>query len=170
MFVSIFSKLRSSIVVALALAFVAAVAPSASMAAPASVVNTAWAGTENAIKPGGQLAFVFQAGGKALMLDENTRPNEPKTVIHGTFIQIGNQVEIRFKNCIYSGQIHDDLFSGTGRSTEGNPVTWNFQLRYMPPQAQPEKNIAQPKNLRPSPRPRRLFPSATPRGWERKMP
>lgn len=87
------------------------------------------------MKINGKLGFIFQANGEVLMIDEATRPNDPKTVIHGTYTQNGDQVEIRFTNCIYVGTITNGVLSGTARFTVGNQRSWNFQLRFLPPQA-----------------------------------
>jgi hypothetical protein len=96
----------------------------AGVAAPeanqAIAANSTWAGTENLAGFGG-LTFVFRENGRATMTDASTTGN-------GSWSQTGRSVTIRFKNCVYSGEINGAVLQGTAQYTEGAPQTWSFRV------------------------------------------
>jgi hypothetical protein len=101
------------------------------------VANTVWMGTEN-LKGFSKLGFAFRADGTVMMADARTRDNDPKTMVRGTYVQNGADVEIRFADCVYRGRITGQQLAGTARFNNGN--SWNFQVQYMPaqPSSQPK--------------------------------
>ena len=69
------------------------------------------------------LIFGFNADGTVRMADANTKPNDPRTFIQGHYTQNGNQVEIRFSNCVYRGQINGQVMTGVGQVQTAAPGT-----------------------------------------------
>src|SRR5262249_38784383 len=118
---------------ALVIALFAASAVQAQAPAPATVADMIFAGTEDCYKVGGKLGFLFKANGKAFMVDETTR--DPSYILGGTWTQTGNQVEIRFGNCVYRGQLNGTALTGTdeftkpGQFAAGNQRSWPFRLQ-----------------------------------------
>lgn len=85
----------------------------------ASVSGTSWSGTES-LAGFGKLTFQFEPDAKAFMTDV-------KSKVAGKWSQTGNQVAVTFSNCVYSGTIQGQTFSGTARYTAGD-ATWTFNV------------------------------------------
>jgi hypothetical protein len=84
-----------------------------------SIAQSTWTGSET-LQGYGKLTFQFRASGEAVMIDA-------QSTLAGSWAQHGNQVTIRFGDCIYQGTIQGQTLSGTGRITRNN-VTWTFTV------------------------------------------
>lgn len=120
-----FKKLMPALfVVALTLGFAPALVQAQQPAA--AVGGMTYSGSES-LTNFGPLTFEFGKDGKVLMSDAGT-PQRGK--VAGTYTVNGTQVTLRFKDCIYVGQISGQQLSGTARFTEGpNMQSWTFQTQ-----------------------------------------
>lgn len=80
-----------------------------------------WVGTEN-LAGFGALTFVLGENGEMTMVDA-------KSTDRGTWTQTGRTVTIRFRNCVYSGEIDGMVLQGTAQYTEGAQQTWSFRVQ-----------------------------------------
>jgi hypothetical protein len=86
---------------------------------PGDLTNSKWAGSENHTGNPTNLAFQFLAGGKVIMADVSG-------TTEGSWSRQGNQVTIRFSNCVYQGALQGTALAGQARWDNGK--TWNFSL------------------------------------------
>ena len=88
----------------------------------AALANSILTGKEE-INNGGRLGFALQPNGGATMVDAHG-------TVKGSWTQNGNQVTIRFKNCVYRGTLTGDILSGRATVTEGpqNGASWTFRV------------------------------------------
>jgi hypothetical protein len=108
-------------------------------APPPRVAGSIWAGREN-LQGFGFLAFGFNPNGQAAMADAETQKNNGHgRIATGTWSQNGTAVTIRFKDCVYSGQIKGDVLSGTAQFVTGRNqgLSWSFSVRLQPNQPAP---------------------------------
>lgn len=117
-----------------------------------SVAGTTWSGTEN-LAGFGKLTFQFDADGKAVMIDAQSRVN-------GNWTQTGDQVTVTFKNCVYTGTIQGQTYSGTARYTSGSDANWTFSLTRSGDLASPQQHSRQTISLGAKPWPDFKFPPA----------
>ncbi|MFO0966368.1 MAG: hypothetical protein U0793_12395 [Gemmataceae bacterium] len=92
------------------------------------VANTAWAGVEDLSGAPTKLGFAFRGDGKCVMIDQMS-PGEVK----GSYHQEGDQVTIEFANCVYRGRLEGNRLSGSAEFTQGERLTWNFSVEFLPP-------------------------------------
>lgn len=90
---------------------------------PATVVGTTWEGNET-LSGYGRVKFQFDADGKATMYDAMW---EKRGTVSGSWTQVGDQVTISFKDCVYEGTIKGDVLSGNARFVESG-VSWTFSV------------------------------------------
>jgi hypothetical protein len=88
------------------------------------LAGTTWKGTEK-LAGFSDLSFQFQPEDKVVMIDA-------QSTVSGRWSQKGNQVTVTFANCVYTGQIQDNVFSGTARFTQGEPRDWTFSVTRQP--------------------------------------
>jgi hypothetical protein len=94
------------------------------------VANTVWLGTETA--PGFDLvAFGLEGDGTAFMYDVKRKALDPKTYVKGSWTQNGDTVQIRFRDCVYTGRITGDILAGSAQFTSGSRAgeVWTFSVR-----------------------------------------
>lgn len=104
-------------------------APKAVQQAPKGIAisGSVWAGRET-INQNGILGFELHRDGKAVMVDANS-------TVKGTWVNDGEDVVIRFKNCCYYGKLQGRVLSGHAVVTEGEQrgQKWNFRVEYADP-------------------------------------
>jgi hypothetical protein len=96
--------------------------------APRNVADTAWSGKET-LQGFGPLLFDFQPDGTAVMCDASCVEGDRRTYIRGKWTQSGDRVEIRFRNCVYTGRIRGQELSGRAQYLDGTHPSWEFRLR-----------------------------------------
>ncbi|MFO0966454.1 MAG: hypothetical protein U0793_12835 [Gemmataceae bacterium] len=92
-----------------------------------TISNTAWVGGETVTGRPTKLGFAFRADGSCGMVDD-VSPG----VVNGTYQQDGDQVTIRFGNCIYRGRIMGNRIVGTAQPTGGDGGSWSFEVQFAP--------------------------------------
>ncbi|MBI2807884.1 MAG: hypothetical protein HYX68_23115 [Planctomycetes bacterium] len=92
-----------------------------------TVPGSMWGGSEQ-INNTGRLAFGLGKDGRAVMLDANS-------IVKGTWARHGDDIVIRFDNCVYRGKIQGNVFSGRGTFTTGTQagVSWTFRVQHDDP-------------------------------------
>jgi len=69
----------------------------------------------------GQLTFIFQNDGSAMMIDAQSR-------VRGSWSQNNEDVTIRLSNCVYHGRIQGGQLSGSAHYLEGQQAGWTFAV------------------------------------------
>lgn len=83
--------------------------------------GTEFRGQEN-LNGFGRLTFRFGDNNRVEMIDA-------RTTVRGTYSVNGNQVTIRFNNCVYTGQMQDGRITGSARYTQGSGgEPWTFEV------------------------------------------
>jgi hypothetical protein len=87
---------------------------------PGTFAGSTWSGSEN-LGGFGKLTFVFKDAKKAIMVDA-------KSTVEGSYEVKGQNITIRFGNCVYNGTINGNVLSGTAQYTSQNSPTWAWNV------------------------------------------
>lgn len=87
-----------------------------------TIAGTVWMGREN-LHGYNTLTFHLHVDGKATMIDS-------KGTTTGIWVQDGPHVTIRFRDCVYRGQLDDTRLAGTALFIAGAQAgkAWDFQV------------------------------------------